>query len=190
MTQTRTSAGEPVTREPSRPEPSRPEPSRAEPSGSIKLTGRGAVVALFAACLSGLLIAAWTGWTALADAVFVLSCGVVACYTRAKGLRNVMVCPPLAFLAGTVCAQLITAPGSFLAAEGTMITLGTSAPWLFTGTALTIAIAIGRGYRPQLPGSWSAPPMIAAVRDTLRARLGGRDRQRLARPAWGELAPV
>jgi hypothetical protein len=184
MTQTKTPAGKPATRG----------PSRLEPSGSIKLTGRGAVLALFAACLSGLLIAAWTGWTALADAIFVLSCGVVAYYTRAKGLRNVVVCPPLAFLAGTVCAQLITAPGTFLAAEGTMVTLGTSAPWLFAGTVLTIAIAIGRGYRPKLPASWSAPPMITnlieAVRDALRSRMGGRDRQRLARPAWSELAAV
>jgi hypothetical protein len=152
------------------------------------------VLALFAACLFGLLIAAWTGWSALADAIFVISCGVVACYTRAKGLRNVVVCPPLAFLAGTVCAELITAPGTFLAAEGTMVTLGTSAPWLFTGTVLTIVIAVGRGYRPELPASWSAPPVITnlidAIRDALRSRLGGQDRQRLARPAWSELAAV
>src|ERR1035438_6903452 len=174
MTETQTSAGKPATRR----------PSRLEPSGSIKLTGRGAVLALFAACLFGLLIAAWTGWSALADAIFVISCGVVACYTRAKGLRNVVVCPPLAFLAGTVCAELITAPGTFLAAEGNMVTLGTSAPWLFTGTVLTIVIAVGRGYRPELPASWSAPPVITnlidAIRDALRSRLGGQDRQRLA----------
>lgn len=176
MTQTQMPTRRPATRK----------PARLEASGPIKLTGRGAVLALFAACLSGLLISTWTGWTALADAIFVISCGVVACYTRAKGLRNVVVCPPLAFLAGTVCAQLITAPGTFLAAEGTMITLGISAPWLFTGTVLTIAIAVGRGYRPQLPASWSVPPMIAnlivGVRNTLQSRLGGRDQQRLARP--------
>jgi hypothetical protein len=62
-----------------------------------------------------------------------------------------VVCPPLAFLAGTVCAQLITAPGGFAAAEGILITLGSSAPWLFTGTVLTIVIAVGRGYRPSFP---------------------------------------
>jgi hypothetical protein len=124
-------------------------PPLLQPSGSIKLTGRGAVIALFAASLLGLLLAAWTGWTAAADAIFVMSCGVVAYYTRAKGLRVVVVCPPLAFLAGSVCAQLITAPDSFSAAEGILVTLGTSTPWLFIGTALTIAIAFGRGYRPQ-----------------------------------------
>jgi hypothetical protein len=147
---------------------------RLEPAGSIKLTGRGAALALFAACLFGLLMAGWTGWSALADAIFLMSCGVVAYYTRAKGLRNVVVCPPLAFFAGTVCAQLITAPGGFAAAEGILVTLGIAAPWLFTGTALTIVIAVGRGYRPELP-DWSARPaitnLIEAVRDTVRRRL-------------------
>jgi len=128
-------------------------PPLLQPSGSIKLTARGAVVALFAASLLGLLLAAWTGWTAVADAIFVVSCGVVAYYTRAKGLRVVVVCPPLAFLAGSVCAQLITAPDSFSAAEGILVTLGTATPWLFIGTALTVAIALGRGYRPKMPRS-------------------------------------
>jgi hypothetical protein len=140
MTQTRTAT---------RPTGSR-RPPRLEPSGSVKLTGRGAVIGLFAASLLGLLLAAWTGWTAVADALFVMSCGAVAYYTRVPGLRTVMVCPPLTFLAGLVCAQLITAPDTFSAAEGILVTLATSAPWLFTGTALTIAIAFGRGYRPTM----------------------------------------
>jgi hypothetical protein len=143
MTQTRTAP---------RPTGSR-RPPLLEPSGSIKLTARGAVVALFAASLLGLLIAAWTGWTAVADAIFIISCGVIAYYTRAKGLRVVVVSPPLAFLAGSVCAQLITAPDSFSAAEGILVTLGTATPWLFIGTALTIAIALGRGYRPEVSRS-------------------------------------
>jgi hypothetical protein len=36
-------------------------------------------------------------------------------------------------------------------AEGILVTLGTSAPWLFTGTGLTIAIALARGFRPAIP---------------------------------------
>ena len=47
-------------------------PPRHPRSGSITLTGRGAAVALFAACFSGLLIAAWTGWGLLADVLFVM----------------------------------------------------------------------------------------------------------------------
>jgi hypothetical protein len=107
-----------------------------------------------------------------------MSCGVVAWYTRAKGLRNVVVCPALAFFAGTVCAELITAPGGFAVAEGILVTLGTSAPWLFTGTILTVVIAIGRGYRPRRP-AWAATPAIAnlieAMRDNLPPRSGRRE---------------
>ena len=127
-------------------------PSPRPRSGSITLTGRGAAVALFAACFCGLLIAAWTGWDLLADVMFVMTCGLVACYTRASGLRRVVVCPPLAFFAGSVVAQLLTAPDAFSAATGILITLGISAPWLFTGTGLTVVIALGRGWRPDLPG--------------------------------------
>ena len=139
-------------------------PSRRLRSGSITLTGRGAAVALFAACFLGLLIAAWTGWDLLADAMFVMSCGLVTCYTRASGLRGLVVCPPLAFLAGSVLAQLLTAADAFAAATGILITLGTSAPWLFTGTGLTMAIALGRGWRPERATSMLAH-LRAAPRD-------------------------
>src|SRR5690349_2546214 len=126
-------------------------PAARPRSRSVTLTGRGAGVALFAVCFLGLLIAAWTGWELFADAVFVMTCGLVACYTRASGLRGVVVCPPLAFLAGSLLAQLLTAPDAFLAATGILVTLGLSAPWLFTGTGLTVVIALGRGWRPERP---------------------------------------
>jgi hypothetical protein len=125
-------------------------PPRPRSPGPITLTGRGAVVALFAVSFLGLLIVAWTGWSALADVMFVMTCGVVTCYARPSGLRWVVVCPPLAFLSGCVLAQALTAPDSFSAAEGILVTLGGSAPWLFTGTVLTVAIAVGRGWRPEI----------------------------------------
>jgi hypothetical protein len=136
-------------------------PPRRARSGSITLTGRGAAVALFAACFLGLLIAAWTGWDLLADAIFVMTCGLVTCYTRTSGLRGVVLCPPLVFLAGSVLAQAITAADGFSAATGVLVTLGTSAPWLFTGTGLTMAIALGRGWRPELA-------LLANLREALR----------------------
>jgi len=131
---------------PSRPD-HRPAP-RLEPKASVRLTGRGAIAALFALCFGTQLIAAWTGWGTLAGAAFVCGCGAVTYYTRTGGLRAVVVAPPLLFFAGSCCAQLLTAHGTFLAAEGILVTLGTSAPWLFTGTALTVVVAVGRGYRP------------------------------------------
>ena len=150
-------------------------PLRLEPPGTVRLTGRGAVAALFAACLFGLLIASWTGWSAVGNAFFVMSCGVVASYTRPSGLRAVVVSPPLAFFTGAVCVELVTAPDTFSAAAGLLVTLATSAPWLFTGTALVIAIAFGRGYRPKLPAPTKMPVianLLEAVRDTRPSRSG------------------
>ncbi len=142
-------------------------PTRLQRPGSVKLTGRGGVVAILAACFLSLLIAAWIGWSAFADVMFVMTCGVVACYTRISGLRAVVVCPPLAFFAGTVLAQLITAPDTFSAAEGILVTLGSSALWLFTGTALVVAIALGRGYRPGRPGR-PAIPQVGKLREAVK----------------------
>ncbi|HEV2536021.1 MAG TPA: DUF6542 domain-containing protein, partial [Streptosporangiaceae bacterium] len=131
--------------------------------GSVRLTGRGGVVALFAACFLCLLIAAWTGWAVLADVVFVMMCGLVACYTKPAGLRSLVVSPPLAFCAASVLAQLITASDTFSALTGILVTLGGSALWLFTGTGLTMAIALGRGWRPELPAR-----LLGNLRVTLR----------------------
>jgi hypothetical protein len=121
---------------------------RLEPRASVRLTGRGAIAAMFVLCFFTQLIADWTSWGTLAGAAFVCGCGAVTYYTRTGGLRAVVVAPPLVFFAGSACAELLTASGRFAAAEGILVTLGTSAPWLFTAAALTIVVAIGRGYRP------------------------------------------
>ncbi len=148
MTETRAQT---PTQAPTRaPTPDRGAVPRLEPRASLRLTGRGAVAALFALCFVTQLIADWTGWGTLAGAAFVCGCGAVTYYTRTSGLRAVVVAPPLLFFVGSACAEVITASGTFLAAEGIVVTLGTSAPWLFTGTALTIVVAIGRGYRPAI----------------------------------------
>jgi hypothetical protein len=148
------------------PAPDRKAGPRLEPRASVRLTGRGALAALFVLCFFTQLIADWTGWGTLAGAAFVCGCGAVTYYTRTSGLRSVVVAPPLMFFAGATCAELITAPGTFMAAEGILVTLGTTAPWLYTGTALTIVVAIGRGYRPAIrrPGGWY-PRGSARLRD-------------------------
>src|SRR5580693_5398914 len=130
--------------------PDRKTVPRLEPQASVRLTGRGALAALFVLCFFTQLIADWTGWGTLAGAAFVCGCGAVTYYTKTSGLRAVVVAPPLLFFAGSLCSELLTAPGNFLAAEGILVTLGTSAPWLFTATGLTFVVAIGRGYRPAI----------------------------------------
>jgi Domain of unknown function (DUF6542) len=134
---------------------------RLEPRASVRLTGRGAIAALFVLCFFTQLIADWTGWGTLAGAAFVCGCGAVTYYTRTGGLRVVVVAPPLLFFAGSLCAEMLTAPGTFLVAEGLLVTLGTTAPWLFTGTVLTIVVAIGRGYRPLFMSARRGPSAVS-----------------------------
>ena len=129
-----------------------PGPPARTSGGPVRLTGRGGGMTLFAASFLSLLFAAWTGWAVVADVVFVMTCGLVSCYTKPAGLRSLVVCPPLAFCAGSVLAQLIMAADTFSALTGILVMLGGSALWLFTGTGLTMAIAFGRGWRPGLPG--------------------------------------
>jgi len=168
------------TRTPPRAAGTRPPPLQP-PSGRIRLTGRGAMLSLFAISFSGLLIAAITGWNLLADALFMMSCGLVAWYTKSSGMRLLVVCPPLVFLAGTIAAQVITASGALVALERIFVTLGIAAPWLFTGTALTLAIAFGRGWRPQMLDHGPIASMREAVRDAWPSRSSNRwTRSRLA----------
>lgn len=155
MTQTRIPGQKARTQEP-------PRRASGGSRGSVRLTGRGGVVVLLASCFLSLLLAAWTGWSRFADVVFVMTCGLVACYTKPAGLRTVVVCPPLAFCTGSVLAQLIAAPDTFSALTGVFVTLGTSTLWLFTGTVLTLAIALGRGWRP---GTGVLGNLRVAVRD-------------------------
>jgi hypothetical protein len=131
---------------------------RLEPRASVRLTGRGAIAALFVFCFLTQLGADWAGWGTLAGAAFVCGCGAVTYYTRTSGLRAVVVAPPLVFLVGCAGAEVLIQPGTFLAAEQTLVTLGTSCPWLVTGTALAVVVAIGRGYRPTLPRRSASRP--------------------------------
>ena len=77
----------------------------------MRLTGRGAIAALFALCFLTQLVADWAGLGTLAGAAFVCGCGVVTYYTKTSGLRMVVVTPPLVFLAGCALAETLTEPG-------------------------------------------------------------------------------
>ena len=94
---------------------------------------------------AGLLVSGWLSAGGLGDAVFVAACVLIACYTKPSDLLPVAVCPPLVFLTACACAQAVTSAGGTSAAEGTLVTLGNSAPWLFVGTALTVIIGLRRG---------------------------------------------
>ena len=143
----------------------------------VRLTGRGAILALLVLSFAGILVSDWLGWGLLADVTFVAACVVIACYAKPSDLLAVSVCPPLAFFVACVLAKLITSTGGTAAAEGTLITLATSAPWLFLGTAVTILIGLRRGLldnvrdlRQGLRGEPEGPP------EHVRKTLGGSGR--------------
>jgi hypothetical protein len=159
-------------REPVR-RPARPEPRAGHGAGGngarngaagIRLTGRGAILCLFLVSFLGMMVSGWLGIGALADVVFVAGCGAMAWYAKPSDLLTVAVSPPLAFFFACVVAKLASSAGGTSAAEGILVTLATSAPWLFAGTALTIVIALRRG----LLGN------IRELRQGLRGDAGGR----------------
>ena len=62
--------------------PDRKAVPRLEPRASVRLTGRGALAALFVLCFFTQLIADWTGWGTLAGAAFVCGCGALTALRR------------------------------------------------------------------------------------------------------------
>lgn len=118
---------------------------RAGQEPNVRLTGRGGVVVMFAACFLGLLIADWANWEELADAVFFMASSLTAYYVRPGSLLPVAVSPPLLFFGAMALEKLAIASGTLAAAEGTLVMLAGAAPWLFAGTALTVGIALLRG---------------------------------------------
>ncbi len=122
-----------------------PGPRENAAAPGIRLTGRGAILTLLVITFLGLLVSDLVGWGLLSNVTFMAACIVIACYAKPTDLLPVTVCPPLAFFVACVCANLITSAGATSAAEGILLTLATSAPWLFLGTAVTIVIALRRG---------------------------------------------
>lgn len=120
----------------------------------VRLTARGAVTSLFLACFVTMLLTDWTGWTVLVNVAFIGGCAVTARYTKRAALLAVAVSPPLIFFIASLAAELLTASGSFGLLEGLLVALGRSAPWLFLGTGVSVAITVCRGL----------PEEIAALR--------------------------
>jgi hypothetical protein len=137
---------------------------------SVRLTGRGGVLVVFALSLAGASAASVSNVGVLAGLSYVGACVFATAAVRRSQLLPVVVTPPMLFGGAVVCVQAITADGGMLAtAEGTLVTLGNVAPWLFAGTALGTFIALARG----LTGN------VRAMRDALRG--DSPDRGRLSR---------
>lgn len=112
---------------------------------AVRLTARGGIVIMFSTCFAGLLLADWTDWPELADAVFFMASSLTAYYTRPGSLLPVAVSPPLLFFAAMAIEKSVVATGTLAVFEGTLVMLASAATWLFAGTALTLTIALLRG---------------------------------------------
>ena len=113
------------------------------------LTGRGALLGMFALSFLGILVATWLHWSPLAGGSFVLGCAAAALRTKHRDLLTVVVSPPLLFFCALVGVKALTATGDPLVsvAGGTALTLANVAPWLFAGVAISLIIAWCRGLR-------------------------------------------
>jgi hypothetical protein len=100
-------------------------------------------------CFLGILAAGWLDWGLLTGGTFAAACVLAAALTQSADLLTVAVSPPALFLAAVICAKAVTSSGNPLlsTAAGTLITLANSAPWLLTGTALSLIITFSRGLR-------------------------------------------
>jgi hypothetical protein len=130
----------------------------------MRLTGRGGLVTVFAACFFGLLLADLASWEELADAVFFMASSLAAYYVRRGGLLSVVVSAPLLFFFACLLEKMLTAPGLLSALDGTGDVLAGAAPWLFAGTGLTVAIALRRGLRREVRALVLALRSLAAPR--------------------------
>ena len=112
----------------------------------VLLTGRGALVVMFALFLVGLAVSGWLHWGILPGLVFVAGSCLAAARTQRADLLAVAVSPPALFLLAVVCTKALGSAGSVLStAEGTLITLANTAPWLLAGTLLSLIVAFSRG---------------------------------------------
>ena len=106
------------------------------------------MLGLLVMCFVVMVLAEWTGWTALTGLAFVAGGGAAARCTKRGALLPLAVSSPVIFLTACAGAELLTARSTFATLTGILITLATASPWLFTGTALILGVAVCRG----LPG--------------------------------------
>ena len=141
------------------PGPRQPVRMRSRP----QLTGRGAVLVMLAVFLVGDLIGTGLHATVVTGLGYTAGCLLAVRYARREAMLVVAATPPALFLLALVSAELMTAGGSTLlaAAEGTLLTLAGTAPWLLVVTLACVGAATARG----LP---------RCVQD-LRAALAGQD---------------
>ena len=142
---------------------------------AVRIPALGAVSGLVACCFLAMLLADSTGWSAVGDVAFIAGCGATACLTKRGSLLAVSVTPPMIYFLAVLAASLVSASGTFSVLSGLFITLGTSAPWLFLGTGLSLGVATFRGL-PEEVADFVADlrglPLLAGWPELARRREG------------------
>jgi hypothetical protein len=143
------------------------------------VTLRGAVIGMLLLSLVACLLAAWLSVSELAGLGFCAGCVLAPLYARRDAQLQVVASAPVIFLAAVITTQVLTAQGSSnhgrmeSVLEGTLLTLATSAPWLFAGTAACVAVAWRQGL----------PDCVRELRSGLREARSGAGSPSAVRPA-------
>jgi len=121
--------------------------SQAPDHGTLRLTARGAALAMFSICFPGTLASGWLHFPVLSGASFVAACVLAALATRREDLLVVVTLPPVVFLASAICVAAVSSNGGgvLAAASGVALTLGGAALWLFIGEAAALVLSLFRG---------------------------------------------
>jgi hypothetical protein len=120
-------------------------------AGRSHMTARGAMVAMFGLFLAADLTASWTGHEVPAGLGFLAACILGPSLVRKHALLQVLAASPAIFLVALVITQIATAQGTgkhgkiLSVLEGTVLVLAALAPWLLSGTAIGVAVALPRG---------------------------------------------
>lgn len=124
--------------------------------------------------LAARLLATQVGLGPIPGMLFVVACVVAAFMTRRSDQLTLAVSPPLIFFLVTLVVEFLKALGDAsvlrVMVTGLLLGLGSDAPWLFLGTALTLGIGMTRG----LPGALAALRKRLAETTAAKGKSGSR----------------
>ena len=123
------------------------EASQVPDHGTLRLTARGAALAMFSIIFPGTLTSGWLHFPVLSGASFVAACVLAALATRREDLLVVVTLPPVVFLASAICVAVVSSDGGGVLAgvSGIALTLGRAALWLLAGEAIVLVLSLFRG---------------------------------------------
>ena len=127
--------------------PARAAEPHAPDHGTLRLTARGAALAMFSIIFPGTLTSGWLHFPVLSGASFVAACVLAALATRREDLLVVVTLPPVVFLVSAICVAAVSSNGGGVLAgvSGIALTLGRAALWLLAGEGIVLLLSLFRG---------------------------------------------